>query len=76
MDRRKQGKFLLIVDVLVRFDLIWVWGVDGKESLDLVEILLRFDLIELMHDIVLGKCRFGWILFGESVDPDSIPSKK
>ena len=75
MDRRKQGNFLLIVDVLVRFDLIWVWVVEGQESLDFVEILLMLDLIEFMHGVVLGKCRFGWILFGESVDYDSIPIK-
>ena len=48
----------------------------GKERLDSVEILLRFDLIELMHDTLLGKCRFDWILFGGSVDSDSMPSKK
>ena len=48
----------------------------GKEILDSVEILLRFDLIELMHDILLGKCQFDWFLFGESVDYDSMPSKK
>ena len=32
---------------------------EGKESFDLVDILIKFDLIELMHDVILGKYRFG-----------------
>ena len=30
-------------EVLVRFDLIWVWVGEGKETFDLVEVLVRFD---------------------------------
>ena len=59
--RQMDRPTLIIVDVLVRFDLIWVWVVEGKKSLDLVDIFLRFDLNELMHEVVLGKCRFDWV---------------
>ena len=34
---------LIIVAVLVRFDLIWVWVREHKENFDLVEVLVRFD---------------------------------